>query len=295
MHNDLEVVAIVRGLKAAKYRALSYITLDLIIWIGVAWLALKADHWWLTLPAVIFIGAVPMHNLLVYGHEGTHGLISRGQLVNAFFLWLIHALIGLSGTAYRVFHLTHHRYAHTDKDPEYRLLSSVIGGAPGWSYLFIPIISHLGVNLFPFREPCSALTRRRTLLDLAAAALLQTVLAVVVGIESYLLFIILPIFTSLSMVVAMRSLCEHHGTYMGSRWTNTRTINTNWLVELLWSNVNYHLEHHLFPTVPCHRLPIVHRLLSPRYVEHKSVIDRGYLRTAWALLQEPTHIKNREV
>jgi fatty acid desaturase len=35
-------------------------------------------------------------------------------------------------------------------------------------------------------------------------------------------------------------------------------------VFLLSKNVNYHLEHHLYPSVPFHRLPELHALLMKR-------------------------------
>ena len=58
------------------------------------------------------------------------------------FTWLTHAVVGLSGTAYRAFHLAHHRSVHTEDDPEYRLLERVGRGAPGWSYLAIHLLAH---------------------------------------------------------------------------------------------------------------------------------------------------------
>jgi fatty acid desaturase len=42
---------------------------------------------------------------------------------------------------------------------------------------------------------------------------------------------------------------------------NTVTI-TSPLLGLLWANITYHLEHHLYPRVPFFKLPAVHRLLE---------------------------------
>jgi fatty acid desaturase len=39
----------------------------------------------------------------------------------------------------------------------------------------------------------------------------------------------------------------------------TRSVHMNPVVRFLYSNMNYHLEHHLFPAVPYHRLPDLHR------------------------------------
>ncbi|MGR3542630.1 MAG: fatty acid desaturase family protein [Hasllibacter sp.] len=42
---------------------------------------------------------------------------------------------------------------------------------------------------------------------------------------------------------------------------NTRTVLMNPVSRFLYWNMNYHLEHHMFPAVPYHRLPKLHALL----------------------------------
>ena len=50
---------------------------------------------------------------------------------------------------------------------------------------------------------------------------------------------------------------------------NTRTVHMNRLNRFLYWNMNYHVEHHMFPMVPYHRLPELHaeiaRDLAPTY------------------------------
>ena len=43
---------------------------------------------------------------------------------------------------------------------------------------------------------------------------------------------------------------------------NTRTVLMNPIIRFLYSNMNYHLEHHMYPAVPYHRLPELHRLIA---------------------------------
>jgi fatty acid desaturase len=43
---------------------------------------------------------------------------------------------------------------------------------------------------------------------------------------------------------------------------NTRTIYMNPLFRFLYSNMNYHIEHHMFPMVPYHALPALHELIK---------------------------------
>ena len=43
---------------------------------------------------------------------------------------------------------------------------------------------------------------------------------------------------------------------------NARTIRMNPVLRFLYWNMNYHLEHHLYPAVPYHRLPDLHRQIK---------------------------------
>ena len=43
---------------------------------------------------------------------------------------------------------------------------------------------------------------------------------------------------------------------------NTRTVEMNRLCRFLYVNMNYHLEHHMFPMVPFHALPRLQAALS---------------------------------
>ena len=39
---------------------------------------------------------------------------------------------------------------------------------------------------------------------------------------------------------------------------NARTIMMGLVLQFIYSNMNYHVEHHMFPMVPYHRLPALH-------------------------------------
>ena len=50
---------------------------------------------------------------------------------------------------------------------------------------------------------------------------------------------------------------------------NTRTCIYNQLAAALYWNMNYHIEHHMFPLVPFHALPRLHVLLRPQMPQPK--------------------------
>jgi fatty acid desaturase len=92
----------------------------------------------------------------------------------------------------------------------------------------------------------------------------------------------------------VRRVREHHDVDAGDKWTNARSIVTHPGLEFLWSNVNYHLEHHLYPSVPYHVLPELRRALAPQYLSHGSTLDTGYGHTALTLLRDPRHFAPRQ-
>jgi fatty acid desaturase len=62
-------------------------------------------------------------------------------------------------------------------------------------------------------------------------------------------------------------LTQHAG--LGENVLNSRSVRMNRINRFLYWNMNYHVEHHMFPMVPYHRLPELHeeikRDLAPMY------------------------------
>jgi len=73
--------------------------------------------------------------------------------------------------------------------------------------------------------------------------------------------------TTFSLFVRIRSIAEHGVTeHSMDPLKNTRTTHASQLARLTVAphHVNFHLEHHLLPTVPHDRLPAMHRRLVER-------------------------------
>jgi fatty acid desaturase len=58
----------------------------------------------------------------------------------------------------------------------------------------------------------------------------------------------------------VRPYIEHAGTGVGL-FQDARTYSSP-LMTALFAGNNYHLEHHLYPSIPCYRLPALHRHLE---------------------------------
>ena len=78
-------------------------------------------------------------------------------------------------------------------------------------------------------------------------------------------------------------LAEHTGCTMDRNGlTNTRTTLTNAAVRLLMWNMPYHAEHHLYPSIPFHRLADAHALIR----DQLEFVQRGYVRWNASVVQK---------
>jgi fatty acid desaturase len=281
-------------LEAARYLSIPKIAFDLALWFAAGYFIRMSHSLAITLALAFFIGAIPLHDLLVQGHEGTHGLISRLRWANELFGWLTLAPVFISCAAHRIFHMRHHDVPHQDGDPEYEFFNRVVPGVPGWAFMIIPAAAPVAVNWYAWRHALDFKLRLRIALELAASLCLHAALAFALGLSLYGKILLLPIVSGLAVATFLRAITEHHGTARGDEWKNSRSVRTNKLLAFLWSNVNYHLEHHLYPGVPYHRLPAVQQILASSYTEHHANIGRGYVRTATSLLRQSNHFGDSE-
>jgi fatty acid desaturase len=54
---------------------------------------------------------------------------------------------------------------------------------------------------------------------------------------------------------------------------NTRTVYMNRLNRFMYLNMNYHLEHHIFPTIPYHALPALHAAVAAQLpAPHRGIV-----------------------
>jgi len=89
----------------------------------------------------------------------------------------------------------------------------------------------------------------------------------------FLLFWIVPLFTYFHLVFRIRVIAEHLFIQKieNELIPETRTTVINIFEKFLIcpNNINYHLEHHIYPSVPFYNLPKLHRLLmeKPAYAQ----------------------------
>lgn len=259
--------------------------------IGAGWLVAVASGW-TVLPAVFALGLVQVA-LFAPAHETMHQTAFASRRANAVVGWLTSCPSLLNWHFYTAFHLAHHRHTQIPgRDPELM--------APGPSSLadYVPRILGLmfwrlrlrvmvdcwrgDLSGYPYVTDAAAPTivrsvRAMTVVTFGGAA----VAAAVFGWATPLLYWIGPQLIGQPPLRAYL-LAEHTGcTEDRNGMTNTRTTLTSAPVRLLMWDMPFHAEHHLFPSIPFHRLAEAHALIRSKL----RFVQPGYARWNWALLR----------
>jgi len=249
-----------------------------------AWIHAARGSWWL--PAALVAHGLVLVALFAAMHEAVHYSAFKSRRVNEVVAWLAGLGILFNATYYRQFHFAHHRYAQDpSRDPE------LLTGPPPrsraaywWRATAIPYWQARVLNLWRLSRgrfegldfiPATA----RPEIVRSVRATLGVLLALgtaslALGTSALLWYWLLPLALGLPFL-RLYLLSEHTGcTENDDGLTNTRTTLSLWPVRFLMWNLPYHAEHHLFPSIPFHRLPAAHRFLRA----HLGVLASGYVR-----------------
>ena len=246
----------------------------------LVWVALP--YWYLLIPAMVLHGFT-LVTMFAPMHECVHKTAFATSSWNEFFGWIAGLLSFYNFTYYRYYHTWHHRYTQDpEKDPELQDpkphslwdYAVEISGVRFWllrPWNFLLMATGRTTHL-PYVPP-----KARWRIAASAAAQLGVYLvglvSIALGYTFFLYWFFLPALLAQPLLRAIL-LVEHTGCSSDENGlTNTRTTLTMYPVRLLMWNMPYHTEHHLYPSIPFHRLPEAHahlkaRLahLSPSYV-----------------------------
>jgi fatty acid desaturase len=245
----------------------------------------------LILISIIIIGT-RQHALFVIAHDAAHYLLYQDRKVNDAVGRACATVQGLSMCTYRVIHRLHHNNLYGELDPD----TALHGGYPrGRSYLIKKLLKDLtGVTAWKtyayFLGGAPGLNTQtnvalrplddtsRKLKDEARSDR-NTVIVVHVALLAlfawsgyliqYLVLWILPLVTVVQAILRLRAIAEHGATTdFSSPLTAARTnVAPAWLAWLIFPHhVNYHIEHHLYASVPHYNLPELHCEMASRGV-----------------------------
>ncbi len=269
---------------------------------GVIALAVAAFTLW---PNVVtFIGAVfvigsRQLGLAILMHDAAHRALFRSVKLNEIAgEWICGRPILADLFEYRTYHLKHHRYTQTDKDPDLRLSAPFpTTKASLRRKLWRDISGQTGIKqraqqiMFAFKM-AGEVEGAPSSQDLAQAfggpvlgravfanLVIFAVLWLVGAWWYWFAFWALPLLTWFQLVLRVRNIAEHGVVERSDNpLRNVRTTRAGPLARLLVAPyfVNYHMEHHLVMHVPCYRLPKLHEMMVTQGFEDEMEIAQSY-------------------
>lgn len=221
-------------------------------------------------PMLLAVQGVLVVFLFTLEHEATHRTPFRSVRVNDWAGRIAGFLVMLPFEWFRFFHLAHHRWTNIEgKDPELAGKSPEtlrqwlwhVSGIPYWmseARLMAGLVCGRVTDTFVPEGARGRVVREARWLAfgyiLAGLSLAWTPVLLWVWV---LLVLLGQPFLRLYL------LAEHGDCpRVANMFQNTRTTFTNRVVRMLAWNMPYHVEHHVWPAVPFHRLPEVHRLMK---------------------------------
>jgi fatty acid desaturase len=257
-------------------------------------------------PLVIFLSVLVIgtrqHALFVIAHDAAHYLLFENRRANDLVGRGCATVQGLSMCTYRVIHRLHHNNLYGELDPDtalhggyprgtwylIRKLLKDLSGLTAWkTYAYFlggapTLNSATNVALRPLDDTSGKL-RSEARSDRNTVIVFHVVLLVVFAWSGYLLqylvLWILPLVTVVQAILRLRAISEHGATIdFSSPLTAARTnVCPAWLEWLIFPHhVNYHIEHHLYASVPHYNLPRLHREMAARGVlEGAEVVPFG--------------------
>jgi fatty acid desaturase len=282
-----------RVLSPAELRALSgrsnaegaqRLGIHLALLTGAGWLVAICGPVTL-MPAMLVFGVVQVA-LFAPAHEATHQTAFASRRANLIVGWLAACPSLLNLHFYTSYHFAHHRHTQIPgQDPELDMappddLGGYIRrilGVPYWRLRLLVIADCWRGDLgrYPYISEQASSIVIRSVRGMSAALVGGSVVsALLFGWETPFVFWILPQLLCQPFLRAY-VLAEHTGCTMDRNGlTNTRTTLTSAAVRLLMWNMPYHAEHHLYPSIPFHRLPETHVAIGDRL----GFVQPGYLR-----------------
>lgn len=237
---------------------------------------------------IMFLMATRQNALNVQVHEGSHYLLCVNQKLNDIFCNFSSSyLIFYSVEEYRSVHMLHHRFLNTTQDPDLYLyqrnfnLRQILKGffedAIGLSAWRRAIASNKNIKF--------SYTFWKIFINTIILCLLVISFNVLNGIMLYILLWLIPLFCIFPMIIRVRINAEHADVLPSNKKLEmpfiSRTSIGGFLERFLFgAQMEFHFEHHIFPSIPYSKLNTLHKILKENDFfkdENSNYLNESYI------------------
>lgn len=287
--------------------AMLLVITEYIVIILLAVAAIYIGNTLITLLAMWLIAA-RIHALLGLGHDATHFMFCKHKKINDIIANIFIFFPGFASlSVYRQRHFSHHQNLNTDDDPDFVskksdpnfkfpqkkiiFLKNVTSYLFGVHHLFNIfdkkknfkqkikyILSGLSITRNIITTPYKQ-KRREQLLQLLYTFLVVSYFLYMGWIQYYFIYWICPLFLIVPFLIRVRAILEHYGDIKSNIEASRTVYPTLWDSIFLGYelNVTYHLDHHLFPSVPSWNAKKLHKelLKNKKYIDNAHITKNG--------------------
>jgi fatty acid desaturase len=223
-------------------------------------------------------------SMVTFMHDAAHYTLFKRKLANWVFGILCMLPIPITFVGFREDHIEHHRHNRSAKDPD----SFTMGKRGPLDFLLFyaycaigGVLSALHFNLI---YPITTFKGRQwaiQILEIGLRVVLYTLVlryAIHKGVLAEVLAVWLWPVACFSVFNSMRFIAEHYGTpWEQGQMAGSRTVISNPVHSFFWNNINWHIGHHVYPSVPWYNLVELHELLKEEIAACGAVVDKSYV------------------
>ncbi len=308
---DIKRKELKRLMKRENARPLANYLLWLVLLGASGWVAYQSLESWLAIPAFFIYGTI-YSSCDPRSHDLGHGATFRSRWLNSIFCNLCLFMTLKEPVDWRWRHTRHHTDTiHVGLDPEilvtrpadllriaadFFFLVQAKGELKGIIQHAFGVVTADARHYVPRSEWRKMFWSSRLYLACIVGVLTWCVMA---GTIVPLLFIWGPRFYA-NAFNFFGFLTQHAGLAEDSydHRLNTRTFTMNPVFEFLYANLNYHIEHHIYPSIPYYNLPVLHRMVRdqlPHTYQGLFEVMREVLPALWRQAHDPGYFVVRQV
>ncbi|MCB0524595.1 MAG: fatty acid desaturase [Lewinellaceae bacterium] len=275
----------------SDFPALMKLSIQLVIFMAcVGVLTVSSLPWYILTPVLLISGFVTFA-LYAPLHETTHETAFNTSILNKAGAWVTGIIYGYSPEMHKAFHFTHHRFTNQDADPE---KGFSLPEMPGRTFFQIILAGILGMvvplhslilSLVPVKfwnrfeaAWTSGYDQRKLQWECRIVSVFWVAAIVFLAANPVVLTRFLIVLFLARFIHGFVTVSEHEGMAdEGHMLYRTRSVVSNRIFRWFWWNMNFHAEHHTWPSVPFHQLPELHYLATEKHVH----TENSYVRFFW--------------